>query len=56
MTKTIRNLINENQDSHIAITSDNNEKITFEALKKHIYDISGQLAAHGISNQEIPPW
>ena len=28
----------------------NNEKITFEALKKHIYDISGQLAANGISN------
>ena len=52
MTKTIRNLINENQDSHIAITSDNDEKITFEALKKHIYDVSGQLSAHGISNQD----
>ena len=52
MTKTIRNLINKNQDNHIAITSDNNEKITFEALKKHIYDISGQLAANGISNND----
>jgi len=29
MNKTIRNLINKNKDNHIAITSDNNEKITF---------------------------
>jgi len=39
MTKTIRNFINKNQDSEIAITSDNDQKITFKALKKHIYDI-----------------
>ena len=48
MTKTIRNFINKNQDSEIAITSDNDQKITFKALKKHIYDISGQLSSHGI--------
>ena len=52
MTKTIRNLINKNQDNDIAITSDNNQIITFKALKKHIYDISSQLSGHGIHKND----
>ena len=45
MTKTIRNLINKNQDNDIAITSDNNQIITFKALKNifMIYQVNYQV-------------
>src|SRR6056300_1332362 len=52
MAKTVRNLINENQDDDTAITSDNNQIITFKALKKQVHDISGQLAGHGINKND----
>jgi acyl-CoA synthetase (AMP-forming)/AMP-acid ligase II len=52
MAKTVRNLINQNQDDDTAITSDNNQIITFKALKKQVHDISGQLAGHGINKND----
>src|SRR6056300_2000699 len=52
MAKTVRNLINQNQDNDTAITSDNNQIITFKALKKQVHDISGQLAGHGINKND----
>ena len=48
MKYTIRNLINNNKDENIAITSENNNVIKYSDLKKHIFDISGQLASKGI--------
>ena len=48
MTKTIRNLINNNKDNDIAITSDDNKPIKFLELKEHVYNISGQLSGNGI--------
>ena len=48
MNYTIRNLINNNKDENIAITSENNNVIKYSDLKKHIFDISGQLASKGI--------
>ena len=44
MKKTIRNLINDNNDNDIAITSDDNKPINFLELKEHVYNISGQLS------------
>ena len=49
MSYTIRDLINNNKDENIAITSDNNNVIKYSDLKKHIFDISGQLASQGIT-------
>ena len=49
MNYTIRNLINNNKDENIAITSENNNVIKYSDLKKHIFDISGQLASQGIT-------
>ena len=48
MSYTIRNLINNNKDENIAITSENNNVIKYSDLKKHIFEISGQLAGQGI--------
>ena len=48
MSYTIRDLINNNKDENIAITSENNNVIKYSDLKKHIFDISGQLASKGI--------
>ena len=48
MKKTIRNLINSNKDNDIAITSDDNKPIKFLELKKHVFNISGQLSGNGI--------
>ena len=52
MMKTIRSLINENKDNNIAITSDDSQEIKFSDLKQHIFNISGQLSANGISNKD----
>ena len=49
MSYTIRDLINNNKDENIAITSDNNNVIKYFDLKKFIFDISGQLASQGIT-------
>ena len=52
MIKTIRNLINNNDDENIAITSSDGSKIKYSELKKHVYDISGQLCKKGIINSD----
>ena len=52
MIKTIRNLINDNNDENIAITSSDGSKIKYSELKKHVYDISGQLCKKGILNSD----
>ena len=52
MQKTIRNLINDNNDNDIAITSDDKNPINFLELKKHIYNISGQLSGNGILKKD----
>ena len=49
MSYTIRDLINNNKDENIAITSENNNVIKYSDLKKHIFNISGQLASQGIT-------
>ena len=49
MSYTIRDLINNNKDENIAITSENNNAIKYSDLKKHIINISGQLASQGIT-------
>ena len=48
MKKTIRDLINNNKDDDIAITSDNSKPLKFSELKKHVYNISSQLSGNGI--------
>ena len=52
MIKTIRNLINNNDDENIAITSSDGSKIKYSELKKHVYDISGQLCKKGFINSD----
>ena len=52
MIKTIRNLINNNDDESIAITSSDGSKIKYSDLKKHVFDISGQLSKKGILNSD----
>ncbi|MDC0093985.1 acyl--CoA ligase [Alphaproteobacteria bacterium] len=52
MKKIIRNLINDNNDNDIAITSDDNKPINFLELKEHVYNISGQLAGNGILKKD----
>ena len=52
MMETIRSLINQNKDNNIAITSDDSQEIKFSDLKQHIFNISGQLSANGISNKD----
>lgn len=52
MKKTIRNLINDNNDNDIAITSDDNKPINFLELKEHVYNISGQLSSNGILKKD----
>ncbi|MDG1982370.1 MAG: acyl--CoA ligase [Alphaproteobacteria bacterium] len=48
MKKTLRDLINNNKDDDIAITSDNSKPLKFSELKKHVYNISSQLSGNGI--------
>ena len=48
MKKTLRDLINNNKDDDIAITSDDNQPIKFSELKKHVYNISSQLSGNGV--------
>ena len=52
MKQTIRNLINNNDDENIAITSSDGSKIRYSDLKKHVFDISGQLSKKGFLNSD----
>ena len=52
MTQTIRSLINNNDNEDIAITSSDGNKIKYSDLKKHVFNISGQLSNKGILNSD----
>ena len=52
MKQTIRNLINNNDDESIAISSSDGSKIKYSDLKKHVFDISGQLCEKGFLNSD----
>ncbi len=52
ITKTVRNLINENKNNDIAITSDHAQTIIYSDLKQHIHNISGQLSFNGLTNKD----
>ena len=52
MKQTIRNLINNNDDESIAISSSDGSKIKYSDLKKHVFDISGQLCKKGFLNSD----
>ncbi|HIH99525.1 MAG TPA: AMP-binding protein [Nitrosopumilus sp.] len=52
ITKTVRNLINDNKDNDVAITSDHAQTIVYSDLKEHIHNISGQLSFKGLTNTD----
>ncbi|MGY9026614.1 MAG: acyl--CoA ligase [Candidatus Puniceispirillales bacterium] len=52
ITKTVRNLINENKNNDVAITSDHAQTIIYSDLKQHIHNISGQLSFKGLTNKD----
>ena len=52
MKKIVRNIIDEQINENIAITSKDNLPLYYEDLKKLIHNISGQLSANKISNKD----
>ena len=52
MKQTLRNLINNNDDENIAVTSSDGSKIRYSDLKKHVFNISGQLSKKGFLNSD----
>ena len=52
MKKIVRNIINEQNDENIAITSKDNTPLYYKDLKKLIGNISSQLAAKSITSKD----
>jgi len=52
MEKIVKNIIEEQNDLNVAITSINKSPLTYKDLKKLINNIARQLSANGISNKD----
>ena len=52
MEKIVKNIIEEQNDENIAITSVESPSLSYRDLKMLIKNISRQLSANGISNKE----
>jgi len=52
MKKIIKNIIEDQNDNNVALTSENNPPLLYKDLKSFVNKIASQLAGNGISNKD----